>query len=185
MSEATYCIFKRSGASAWREGRRRLDSPMNWKHWGGHLKRRRGRSRAWRDSVAPRRSCRNPFHLNRGDGRYSSGGGGMRTRRSRRCSRCAGYRAQTSSHRGADASAVLPASDGADHRAGAGPEQAARNGSLARIVRVRRPRYWRLFVRLGSDQPRPRRARISIGTGVRLDRRFRGGRHWRSCREQR
>jgi hypothetical protein len=57
--------------------------------------------------------------------------------RSRRCCGSAGYRAQTSPDRGADPSAMPPASDGADHRPGAGPEQAAGDGALAGIVRVR------------------------------------------------
>ena len=58
-------------------------------------------------------------------------------RRSRRCSRCAGYRTQTSPHRSANASSMTPAGDGADHRPGAGPEQAAGKGALAGIVGVR------------------------------------------------
>jgi len=57
--------------------------------------------------------------------------------RSRRCCGRTSYGAQTSSYRSADASAMTPARDGTDHRTGAGPEQAAGNGALARIVRVR------------------------------------------------
>ena len=57
----------------------------------------------------------------------------------RRCrySRRTGYGAQASSDRGANASTMTPACDGADHRPCAGPEQSAGNSSLAGVVRVR------------------------------------------------
>jgi hypothetical protein len=91
-------------------------------------------------------------------------------RRSRRCSRCAGYRAQTSSHRGADASAVPTASDGADHRAGAGPEQAARlarpdcKGPQTQILAaVRSSRIGSTAPETGSDFDRNR---SQIGSAV-------------------
>ena len=59
-------------------------------------------------------------------------------RRSRRCSRCAGYRTQTSPHRSANASSVTPAGDSADCSAGASPEQQPTECALGRIVGVRR-----------------------------------------------
>jgi len=57
--------------------------------------------------------------------------------RSRRCCGRTNYGTQTSSYRSADASAMTPARDGTDHRPRTGPEQAAGNGSLARIVGIR------------------------------------------------
>jgi hypothetical protein len=57
-------------------------------------------------------------------------------RRSRRRGSRTGYCAQTSSDCGPDTSTMTSARDGADHRPGAGPKKSARNGALARVVRV-------------------------------------------------